>query len=79
MAISYRLTFGTTIASILELLEAYRIDFLVVGAPENQGEFWGWNDEFVDIINRLPIPTLIIPRDVRYQAIANIGFASDYA
>ncbi len=79
LEISHRLTFGTKLANITELLEEYKIDFLIVGAPESQGEFWGWNDAFVDIINHLPVPTLIIPRTVSYQTIAHIGFASDYA
>jgi nucleotide-binding universal stress UspA family protein len=79
VAIRYRLTFGAPASAILELLQEYQIDFLIVGAPESQGEFWGWNDEFVDVLHQLPVPTLIIPRKVSYQAISNIGFASDYA
>lgn len=79
LAISHQLTFGAPLTSAIELLEEYKIDFLIVGAPESQGEFWGWNDVFVDTINHLPVPTLIIPRTVRYQTIVNIGFASDYA
>ena len=79
VSISHRLTFGTAATSILEVLQEYRIDFLIAGAPESQGEFWGWNDAFVDVINQLPVPTLIIPGGVSYQAIGNIGFACDYA
>jgi nucleotide-binding universal stress UspA family protein len=79
LSISYRLTFGTPLNALKELLAEYAIDFLVVGAPESHGEFWGWNDEFVDVINTLPIPVLIIPKPVRYQTLTHIGFASDYA
>jgi hypothetical protein len=79
LKISYRLTFGTPLNSLKELLSEYAIDFLIVGAPESQGEFWGWNDEFVDIISSLPIPVLIIPKTVHYQTLTHIGFASDYA
>jgi hypothetical protein len=79
LKITYRLTFGTPLHSAKELLSTYTIDFLIVGAPESQGEFWGWNDEFVDIINDIPIPVLIIPKTVRYQTLTHIGFASDYA
>ncbi|WP_118951798.1 universal stress protein [Taibaiella helva] len=75
----HKLTFGKPADCMNELLGEYRIDFLIVGAPQSNGEFWGWNDEFVDTINQLPIPVLIIPRSVRYQQIAHIGFASDYA
>jgi hypothetical protein len=79
LQIGHRLTFGTPAESAKELLSTYKVDFLVIGAPESEGEFWGWNDEFVNIINSLPIPVLIIPKMVRYQTLTNIGFASDYA
>lgn len=79
LAVAHKLTFGEPAAAAKELLLESPVDFLVVGAPESQGEFWGWNSDFVDIINQLPIPVLIIPKNVRYQAISNIGFACDYA
>lgn len=77
--IRHRLTFGTPEASARELLSEYKADFLIIGAPESEGEFWGWNDEFVNIVNSLPIPVLIVPKTVHYQTLTNIGFASDYA
>ncbi|WP_118973019.1 universal stress protein [Taibaiella koreensis] len=79
LQIAAKLTFGNPVDCLNELLGEYHIDFLIVGAPQSQGEFWGWNDVFVDIINQLPIPVLIIPRSVTYQGITHIGFASDYA
>lgn len=79
LQINHRLTFGTPLHSLEELRSEYAIEFMIVGAPESQGEFWGWNDEFVDIINALPIPVLIIPKTVQYQTFTHIGFASDYA
>jgi hypothetical protein len=79
LQINHQLTFGTPLHSLEELRSQYAIEFMIVGAPESQGEFWGWNDEFVDIINALPIPVLIIPKTVHYQTLTHIGFASDYA
>lgn len=79
LTIDAKMTFGNPAGSINELLDEVRIDFLIVGAPQSEGEFWGWNDDFVDIINQLPVPVLIIPRSVQYQGIRHIGFASDYA
>lgn len=77
--ILHRLTFGTPAAAMEELMQDYPIDFLILGAPESEGEFWGWNDEFVDVLSALPVPVLIIPKTVQYQTLVNIGFASDYA
>lgn len=77
--IRYRLTFGRRADAVKEVFSEYKIDFMIVGAPESEGEFWGWNDDFVDTINSMPVPALIIPRTVTYQAITQVGFASDYA
>jgi nucleotide-binding universal stress UspA family protein len=79
LTIEYRLTFGTPSVAIQGLSDEFKIDFLITGAPESGGEFWGWNNEFVDILNSLPVPVLIIPKTVSYQRLTNIGFASDYA
>jgi hypothetical protein len=79
LSIIHRLTYGSKENAMKELMPDYKLEFLIVGAPESQGEFWGWNDDFLDILNRMPIPTLIIPKTVSYQPIANIGFACDYS
>jgi len=78
ISIIHRLTYGTKENAIKDLMEEYDPEFLIVGAPESEGEFWGWNDNFVDILHLIPIPTLIIPKTVSYSAITNIGFACDY-
>jgi nucleotide-binding universal stress UspA family protein len=79
ISIIHRLTYGTKENAIKDLMEEYNPEFLIVGAPESKGEFWGWNDSFVDILHLIPIPTLIIPKTVSYKAIINIGFACDYS
>lgn len=79
LTIEYRLTFGTPSVALQGLSDEFKIDFLITGAPESGGEFWGWNSEFVDILNSLSVPVLIIPKTVQYQALTDIGFASDYA
>jgi hypothetical protein len=78
ISIIHRLTYGTKENALKDLMEEYDPEFLIVGAPESQGEFWGWNDSFIDILHLVPIPTLIIPKTVSYKAITNIGFACDY-
>lgn len=79
IVIAHRLTYGSKEEAINELLQEFKLEFLIVGAPESQGEFWGWNDDFVDILHLIPIPTLIIPKTVSYHTITNIGFACDYS
>jgi nucleotide-binding universal stress UspA family protein len=78
ISIIHRLTYGTKENAIKDLMEEYNPEFLIVGAPESHGEFWGWNDSFIDILHLIPIPALIIPKTVFYSAITNIGFACDY-
>jgi hypothetical protein len=79
LTINRRLTYGSKEDGLKELLQEFSPEFLIVGAPESQGEFWGWNNDFVDILHLIPIPTLIIPKTVSYQTITDIGFACDYA
>jgi|GEM_PF-1608413 len=78
LQIAYRLTYGSKPDAVGELLSESGFRFIVSGAPESQGEFWGWNDEFVDLITGMPIPVLIIPQRVSYARIRHIAFASDY-
>ena len=79
ISIVHRLTFGNKEKAIKELLQDVNPEFFIVGAPESQGQFWAWNDDFIDILHLIPIPTLIIPKTVSYQTITNVGFACDYA
>jgi len=78
VSMMHRLTYGTKENAIKDLMEEYDPEFLIVGAPESQGEFWGWNDSFIDILHLVPIPALIIPKTVSYKAIVHMGFACDY-
>lgn len=79
ISIIEQLTYGSKEEAIREVMKDYNPSFIIIGAPESMGEFWGWNDSFVDIIDMIPIPTLIIPKSVSYQRFTNIGFACDYA
>lgn len=79
LSILHRLTYGSKEEAIKEVLSEYNPDFFIIGAPESKGEFWGWNDYFIDILDIIPIPTLIIPKTVSYQPLTNVGFACDYA
>lgn len=77
--IESRLVNGNFAETITELHNAFDFELLIVGAPESNGEFWGWNDDFVDAITSLPVPALIIPKHIQYEALVNVGFACNYA
>lgn len=79
LGIRHLLTSGRLAEQVAKLFRENAFDFIIVGAPESDGEFWGWNDSFVDKVNSMPAPVLIIPRTVSYQPVTEIGFASDYA
>lgn len=77
--IESRLVNGNFVDTITELHDTFHFELLVAGAPESEGEFWGWNDTFVDAITSLPVPALIIPKHIEYEALVNVGFACNYA
>ncbi|MFT4060794.1 MAG: universal stress protein [Edaphocola sp.] len=77
--VQYLLTVGQYADAVQAAMDKYPIHFLVTGAPESGGDFWAFNDTFVDVINDLPLPVLVIPMAVTYREAVNIGFACDYA
>lgn len=56
----------------------HKTEMIVMGASDEYGNLWNWDDDILAALTQLPVPVLLVPRKTTYVPIKNIGFACDY-
>lgn len=51
---------------------------VIMGAAKDFSDLWTWDSELLDALTNLPLPVLLIPHNLPFNSIKNIGFACDY-
>jgi hypothetical protein len=76
--IESRVMIGGLIASLNEQIAEVRPEMIVMGAAQDYEDLWTWDSELLAALTDLSVPVLLIPRQIAFSPIRNIGFASDY-
>jgi len=76
--ISSKAVTGGLVASLKEEIVAQPTEIVVMGAANDYDNLWEWDSELLSALTNLPIPVLLIPKQIKFTRIQNIGFACDY-
>jgi len=78
VTIEGKATIGGLVASLTDLIQEVHPEMLFMGAANDYASLWEWDSEILSALTNLPIPVLVIPKQISYTAIKKIGFACDY-
>ena len=76
--IEVRVLIGGLLASLTDLANEQKPELIIMGAADDYANLWEWDSELLKVLTNVPVPVLLIPRQITYKTIRNIGFACDY-
>jgi nucleotide-binding universal stress UspA family protein len=74
-----RATIGGLIESLNDLINEPHPELIIMGAPNDYSDLWEWDSELLSALTSLSVPVLLIPVQIVFKPIHNIGFACDYS
>ncbi len=69
---------GSLIESLRDQIDEVNPEIVVMGAVGDYENLWMWDSELLNSLTSLSVPVLIVPANVGFKPIRNVGFACDY-